>query len=69
MSKEDVTKIANDGLRYKSKKGGSPFGGSGSMATMSCYKSGLHKPRALGVFKKLMGNSMFKCAECNAPKT
>jgi hypothetical protein len=48
MSKDDITKISGDGLRYKSKEGGSPFAASGTGASMSCYKCGLHKPRALG---------------------
>jgi len=47
MSRDESTKIASDGLRYKSKESGSPFGGSGSMGTMSCYKCGLHKLRSL----------------------
>jgi hypothetical protein len=64
MSKEDTTAISKDGLRYKSKQGGSLFGESTSMGTMSCYKCGLHKPRALGSFKKLLGKSMFVCGEC-----
>ncbi len=36
MPRDESTKIASDGLRYKSKEAGSPFGGSSSMATMSC---------------------------------
>jgi hypothetical protein len=51
MSRDAATKIAKDGLRYKSKEGGSPYGPGGTMGTMSCYKCGLHKPRALGTFK------------------
>jgi len=42
MSKDDITKISGDGLRYKSKEGGSPFAASGTGASMSCYKCGLH---------------------------
>jgi len=64
MSKEDTTAISKDGLRYKSKQSGSLFGESTSMGTMSCYKCGLHKPRALGSFKKLLGQSMFVCGQC-----
>jgi len=44
---DDTTKISKDGLRYKSKEGESPFGGSSSIGTMSFYKCGTHKPRAL----------------------
>jgi hypothetical protein len=68
MPRDESTKIATDGLRYKSKEAGSPFGGSSSMATMSCYKCGLHKPRSLGVFKKLAGQNMFCCGECSPKK-
>jgi len=68
MPRDESTKIASDGLRYKSKESGSPFGGSGSMGTMSCYKCGLHKPRALGSFKKMAGQNMFCCGECSSPK-
>ena len=69
MSRDETTKINSDGLRYKSKEGGSPFGGSNAMATMSCYKCGLHKPRALGTFKRLLNQSMFMCGDCKpAPK-
>lgn len=64
MAREEVTKICADGLRYKSKQGGSPFGASGAMNTMSCYKCGQHKSRALGSFRRLLGQSMFVCAEC-----
>ena len=64
MSKDVENQISNDGLRYKSKQGGSPFGGSGNISTMSCYKCGQHKSRALGTFKRVIGQSMFMCAEC-----
>jgi hypothetical protein len=68
MSREEVTKIATDGLRYKSKKSGTPFGGSSAMGTMSCYKCGLHKPRSLGAFKRLLNQSMFVCGDCSPAK-
>ena len=68
MSREEVTKIATDGLRYKSKKSGTPFGGSSAMGTMSCYKCGLHKPRLLGTFKRLLNQSMFVCGDCSPAK-
>jgi hypothetical protein len=64
MNKDETTKISADGLRYKSKDGGSPFAASGTGASMSCYKCGLHKPRALGSFKRVLNQSMFMCAEC-----
>jgi len=65
MDKDNITEIAKDGLRYKSKEGGSPFGTADSIGTMSCYKCGIHKPRALGSFNRLIGKSMFICADCN----
>ena len=69
MSNEKITKIAPDGLRYKSKESGSPFGPGGSIDTMSCYKCGIHKPRGLGTFKRILGQSMFMCGDCKpAPK-
>ena len=66
MSRDDVTtKIASDGLRYKSKAGGSPFGATGNtINTMSCMKCGLHKPRALGSFRRLLDKSHFFCGDC-----
>ena len=68
MSRDATTKINKDGLRYKSKEGGTPFSGSSHIGTMSCYKCGLHKPRALGTFKRLLGQSMFMCGECKPVK-
>jgi hypothetical protein len=64
MSKDDITKISGDGLRYKSKEGGSPFAASGTGSSMSCYKCGLHKARSLGSFKRVLNQYMFVCAEC-----
>lgn len=64
MNHDQVTHIASDGLRYISKEGGSPFQDSASGGTISCYKCGKHKPRSLGLFKYMLGQRMFKCAEC-----
>lgn len=69
MRKEQDTKITADGLRYKSKEGGSMFKDSASMGTISCYKCGLHKPRALGSFKRLLNQSMFMCGDCMSAKS
>lgn len=69
MSKEQESKIAKDGLRYKTKEGGSPFQDSANMSSISCYKCGLHKPRALGIFRRLLNQSMFMCGECKPVKT
>ena len=68
MSRDATTKIAKDGLRYKSNEGGSPYGPGGSIGNMSCYKCGVHKPRALGTFKRLIGQSMFMCGDCKPVK-
>ena len=68
MSRDKITKLSKDGLRYKSKEGGSQFGGSSTMGTMSCYKCGIHKSRALGTFKRLLGQSMFMCGDCKPVK-
>ena len=68
-SRVETTKINKDGLRYKSKEGGTPFGGSSSIGTMSCYKCGLHKTRNLGTFKRLLGQSMFMCGDCVTAKS
>ena len=64
MSTDHESKIAVDGLRYKRKESGSPFKNTGSMATISCYKCGQHKPRSMGIFKKLINQQMFMCGEC-----
>ena len=64
MSRVETTKINKDGLRYKSKEGGTPFGGSSNIGTMNCYKCGLHKTRNLGTFNRLLGQSMFMCGDC-----
>jgi hypothetical protein len=58
------SEISVDGLRYKSKKPGSPYEGIRTGDTMSCMKCGLHKPRSLGSFKQLLGNAAFFCGDC-----
>jgi hypothetical protein len=57
------------GLGYKCKESGSPFKNTGSMATISCYKYGLHKPRSMGIFKKLINQQMFMCGDCMPAKS
>ena len=56
--------LATDGLRYKFKGGGSPFQDSANMSTMSCFRCGQHRPRALGTFTRLLNQRMFLCQEC-----
>ncbi len=43
MSKDITTRIAPDGLRYTSKRTGSPFGSSCSPSTRSCFYCGVHR--------------------------
>jgi len=66
MSNDQVTKIAADGLRYTAKEAGSPYQDFSCGTTISCYKCGLHKPRSSGIFKRLLGQNMFKCSDCAA---
>uniref|UniRef100_UPI004047E524 hypothetical protein n=1 Tax=Limnohabitans sp. TaxID=1907725 RepID=UPI004047E524 len=69
MSTAPESKITEDGLRYKRKASGSPFPNIGSRATISCYKCGLHKPRSMGTFKKLINQHLFMCGDCMPPKS
>lgn len=64
MSKPaEKTKILEDGLRYKSKVGGSPFmtASSPGAATMSCFLCGKHKPRNELKSRKFIGKSQAVC--------
>jgi hypothetical protein len=69
MSNDQESKIAKDGLRYTRKESGSPFQNIGGMAIISCYKCGLHKPRSMCIFKKLINHQMFRCGECAQAKS
>jgi hypothetical protein len=69
MSKDQESLIAADGLRYKTKEGGSPFKDSANMSSISCYKCGLHKPRALGIFRQMINQRMFLCGDCMPAKS
>jgi hypothetical protein len=69
MSNYQETKIAADGLHYKSKEGGSLFKDSSNGMTISCYKCGLHKPRSMGIFKMLINQRMFMCGDCMPAKS
>lgn len=57
------TKILEDGLRYKSKVGGSPFmtASSTGPSTMSCFLCGKHRPRNELKSRKLIGKSQTVC--------
>jgi hypothetical protein len=58
------TTIDSDGLRYRSKKPGSPFVSAGdfSAATMSCFLCGKHRVRSSMKSRKLLGKTQFVCA-------
>ncbi|MDE2418025.1 MAG: hypothetical protein KGN32_09485 [Burkholderiales bacterium] len=58
------TAILEDGLRYKSKVGGSPFATASDpgKATMSCFLCGKHRPRSEMMTRKLVGKSQAVCA-------
>jgi hypothetical protein len=59
------SKILDDGLRYKAKVSGSPFGGNtayGGNATMSCFLCGKHRPRTELTTRKLLGKSQAVCS-------
>jgi hypothetical protein len=63
------TKIQGDGLRYKAKVSGSPFGGSTNhgSATMSCFLCGKHRLRVELKTRNLMGKSHAVCSpKCGA---
>lgn len=61
---EPETLLAEDGLRYKYKAGGSPFLDSANMSTMSCYRCGRHKSRSLGTFVRFLNQRTFICETC-----
>jgi hypothetical protein len=44
MTQPVQTRMADNGLRYTAKAGGSPF--AGSLATMSCFRCGKHRSAA-----------------------
>ncbi len=63
------TEISTDGLRYKSRATGSPFGPAGHAgAVMSCYKCGEHKPRTQGANRMFAGRPTFACFGCYPAK-
>lgn len=70
MYKEEVTtQIAETGLRYTAKEGGSPFQGMGSNGEVrSCMKCGQHKLRSHGAIHRFLGGLMFFCFACKPKK-
>ena len=66
---EAKTTVLADGLRYKSKASGSPFGAAASFgaSTMSCFMCGKHRPRSLLKTRKLLGKAQQVCSpSCKA---
>jgi len=65
MSKPPTkTKILDDGLRYQSKAGGSPFNPAVNFgsSTMSCFLCGTHRLRSTMATRKFIGKSQAVCA-------
>ncbi|RFO96373.1 hypothetical protein DIC66_13780 [Rhodoferax lacus] len=59
------SQIVQDGLRYKAKVSGSPFGDANQYAhtaTMSCFLCGKHRPRTQLMTRKLLGKAQNVCA-------
>lgn len=59
MTKDTTTRIKQDGLRYTSKVGGSPFLGRGN--TRSCFKCGRHRPADQLHSQRLLGKVQRVC--------
>jgi len=65
------TKILDDGLRYQSKVGGSPFNAVVHFNTsmMSCFLCGTHRVRSSMGTRKFIGKSQAVCApSCKAAR-
>ena len=65
------TKILDDGLRYQSKVGGTPFKAVAHFNTtmMSCFLCGTHRVRSTMVTRKFIGKSQAVCApSCKAAR-
>ena len=58
------TTMLDDGLRYKSKVGGSPFSAApfSGNATMTCFLCGKHRPRSEMMTRKLIGKAQAVCS-------
>lgn len=59
MSKDTYTSVSDNGLRYESKLGGSPFLGSGH--TRSCFKCGKHRTPNNLMSKRVLGRTEVVC--------
>ena len=65
------TRIVEDGLRYQTEVGGSPFSGAVNfaVASMSCFLCGTHRVRSTMISRKFIGKSQAVCApSCKAAK-
>jgi hypothetical protein len=58
--------VQDDGLRYKRKSQGSPYSAGTTagmhLASMSCFKCGVHRPRSELQSKRLLGKNQLVCA-------
>ena len=59
MTKPVQTQMADSGLRYTAKAGGSPFGS--GLPTMSCFRCGKHRPAAQLQSQRLLGRVQRVC--------
>jgi hypothetical protein len=64
MFDDEKTVIDPQGLRYKSKSAGSPFGGKGAFVggTMSCLLCGKHRPQGMLRSRQVLGKPQKVCA-------
>jgi hypothetical protein len=65
------TKILDDGLRYQSKVGGSPFNATSNFnaSSMSCFLCGTHRIRSTMATRQFIGKSQAVCSpSCEAAK-
>lgn len=68
MTRRDAPSVISaDGLRYKHRQAGeSPFGGTQAFPTTSCFKCGVHKLPTAGSYRRIIGQSVFVCHDCQA---
>lgn len=59
MTKDTITRINQDGLRYTSKVSGSPFSGRGQ--TRSCFKCGQHRSADQLQGQRILGKVQMVC--------
>ncbi len=59
--KKTPTKVAADGLRYKAKIAGSPFGSLTGSATISCIRCGRHRARSMLESCRVAGRLQMQC--------